>query len=142
MKTGSVNWIFVFVMASCGFVQEINKIDDHFFSDLRMEDRRVAAEMRLEVFGGNLDTLTYDYFVSYLERNEASSAKGLARAIKKADTHFFKTRKDAFLMLLYFKDARTIVGDNSWTSRLDTVIRLNDTDSIPSLAHIADHMRF
>jgi hypothetical protein len=142
MKTSALTWFIVLTVASCGSVQQINKIDDHFYSDLASENNRIAGTLYFDVFSKNLDTLSYEYYVSYLEKNEAPSAKGLGQIVRKANNHYFETRKAAFLVLLYYKDARRIVGDNSGTAFIDTVIQLNPSDSIPSLRKIASRMRF
>jgi len=51
----------------------------------------------LDVFKGNLDSMSYDYYIVYLSTHEASSAKGLGDRIKCADRKYFETSKEAFL---------------------------------------------
>jgi hypothetical protein len=135
------SFLVIVVVRGCP-VAELNQIDDHFYSDLSSENNRVAAVLYLDEFNENLDSLTYDFYMAYMSKHETPSAKGLARKIQKANEYYFKTKKNALLILLYYKEAGKIVGDISQTAFIDTLIQLNQKDTVPSLRELAGKMRF
>ncbi|GEM_PF-3550375 len=117
-------------------------VDDDFLGDLSSEDNRIAGELYLDVFKGSLDSLTYDYYVTYLSSHEAPSAKGLGKRIQCADRKYFKTSKEAFLIVLYYPRSEVVVVDNSGTSIVDSVIHVQKNNEPPNLQEIAAKMRF
>jgi hypothetical protein len=141
MKIYLVLGFVILLIIGCTCSKEICVVDDDFLGDLSSEDNHIAGELYLDVFKGNLDSLSYDYYIVYLSNHEVPSAKGLGDRIKCADQHYFKTSKEGFLVLLYFQSAEKIVGDNSSTAFIDTVINLNKNGPIPTLKEIADKMK-
>jgi hypothetical protein len=136
-------YLFYLVMTLvCGFTctKESCTVDDDFLGDLASEDKHIAGRLYRTVFNGSLDSLKYDYYIAYLSTHEAPSAKGLGDRIKCADRKYFKTSKEAFLILLYYGNSEMVVGDNSGTSFVDTVIQ--GQKEIPNLEEIAGKMRF
>lgn len=117
-------------------------IDDDFLSDLASENNRVAGVLYLDRFQKNLDTLKYDYYINYLKQNESPSAKDLSKKIQMADSYYFKTKKSSFLILLYYKKDRVIVGDNSQTAFVDTVCELNSNEKNPDLAGLSKKLMY
>jgi len=120
------------------------KLDDNFYLEFSSQNTKIAGELRRYVFHDNLDSLTYDYYLNYFAENEKKmpSAEGLTCTLKKANGYFFKTRKNAFLIVLYYRGEGTIIGDNSHTTFIDTVIHMQPNDSIPALSNVASKMRF
>lgn len=129
-------------LAACVCSQQAVKIDEEFYNDLASENNRVASVLFLDVYNGNLDTLTYEAYLDYLGAHEAVSAEGLTATIRESDEHLFESNKDAFLMILLYRDARKIVGDKSNTSRIDTVLILDEGLAWPPLSELAASMRF
>jgi hypothetical protein len=119
-------------------------IGDRFLSAFPSENNKIAGELYLDVFNNNLDTLKYDYYIQYFSDQEKTtpSIEGIMCTVKKADRHYFKTRKNAFLILLYYGGEKTIIGDNSHSAFIDTVVRIQQNDTIPSLEAVAGKMRF
>ena len=142
MRNILISTSILLVLVSCCSVKEIENIDDHFYTDLASENNRIAGGLYLDVFNESLDSLTYDFYIAYLDSNEMPSAKGLTKTVRKADQHYFKTSKFAFIILLRYNSAGKIVGDNSSTAFIDTVINLNQNGTIPNLEEIAGKMKF
>jgi hypothetical protein len=117
-------------------------VDDDFLGDLSSEDNRIAGELYLDVFSGNLSSLSYDYYIKYVSDHEAQSAKGLASKIQCSNKQYFKSSKEGFLILLLYKDTGKIIGDRSSTSVIDTLITLNNNTAIPDLDEVAKKMNF
>jgi hypothetical protein len=119
-------------------------ISDRFLTAFASENNLIQGELYLDVFHGNLDTLTYDYYMQYFSGKEkiTPSIEGTMCTVHKADRHYFKTRKNAFLILLYYNGKKTIIGDNSHTAFIDTVIQFQQNDTIPGFQDVAAKMRF
>lgn len=118
------------------------RIDDDFILKLGSENNKVASVLYFDVFHENLKTLKYDYYISYLKQNESISAKGLSKKIQMADSHYFKTKENSFLILLFYKKDRIIIGDNSATFATDTVSRLSANNENPDFEGLAKKMHF
>jgi hypothetical protein len=133
--------LFLFISITCCSHKE-TIVNDDFLNDLASEDNRIAAQLYLDVYNNNLDTLTYDAYINYLKTNEAPSARGLVGKIQKASGHYFKTKKSAFLFTLFYADENEIVCDNSGTSFIDSVYIYKSNEPIPGLKEFSDKIKF
>jgi hypothetical protein len=117
------------------------KLGDDFLNDLASEDNKLASELYLDYFNGNLDTLTYDYYIGYLEKNEAPSAEGLAKTIQCADEKYLLADSSYFILVLHFSDKRTFIGDDSRTQvSVDSVYTYSPEGALPSVQYFAEQM--
>ena len=133
--------IIILILSGCR-TDVCEKLDNDFEQDLSSEDTRIAADLYLDVFNKDLDSLTYEYFINYLQNNEKPSAHGITEIIENADEHYFKTKKNAFLLVLYYKSCRRILCDNSSTFSLDTTHIYNKNEAVPKLSEFADKIKF
>lgn len=117
-------------------------IDDDFLSDLASENNRIAGVLYLDRFHKNLDSLKYDYYIQYLKQNESPSAKDVSKKIQMADSYCFKTKKSSFLILLFYKKDKMIIGDNSQTAFVDTVCKLSSTENNPDLEGLSKKLNY
>ncbi len=134
--------VAILALGGCSCTKDTIAIGDEFYGDLSSEDNRVAATLQLEVFNGNLDSLTYEFYVGYLAGHETPSAKGLANTVRHADQHFFKSSQDAFLIILYYQPEHKVIGDISSTPFVDTVIAVSAGAERLDLAGLAQKLRF
>jgi len=111
-----------------------NRLNQDYLSDLGSENNRLAGDLYLDYFNEDLSNLTYDYYIAFITKNEAPSAKGFSTLVKNADSHYFKTQKELFVLALYYKNENTIICDNSNTAFLDSVKTYNVNDTIPDLS--------
>lgn len=124
--------IFISVILSgCCYKTIVN---DEFISTFSSENRRIAGKLYLDVFNGNLDTLTYDYYINYLQNNEVNSSVGITNKIRKADMHYFEPSDTNFVIILYYGRENTVLGDISNTFPLDTIYQTHGTPNLESLA--------
>ncbi|MGE5620979.1 MAG: hypothetical protein ACM3U0_00265 [archaeon] len=129
--------VIFFGCAATGFM-----IDDDFLSDLASENYRIAGVLNLDVFHKNLETLNYDFYINYLKQSESPSAKGLYKKILTADSYYFKTRKNSFLVLLFYKKDKVIIGDNSQTAFVDTVCKLSSNQNNPDFEGLSRKLHY
>ncbi len=123
---------------TCSDVQ----LTDDFYNDLASEDNRIGSELYLDVFNNNLDTLTYNYYITYLSKHEAPSAEGLVETIKCADEKYLLAEKSDFVLVLLYKNKHTIVGDNSRTEiSVDSVYIYSPEGVLPSLRKFAEKLK-
>ena len=116
--------IIILILSGCR-TDVCEKLDNDFEQDLSSEDTRIAADLYLDVFNKDLDSLT-----------------GITEIIENADEHYFKTKKNAFLLVLYYKSCRRILCDNSSTFSLDTTHIYNKNEAVPKLSEFADKIKF
>lgn len=128
----------IVLISACTCSKEIDKIfDQDFLSDLGSENNRIAGDLYLDYYNNDLSNLTYDYYLTFITKNEAPSAKGFSTKVKNADYHYFLSNKNVFVIALYYINERTMLCDNSNTSFLDSVKVIGVNDSIPELSKIA-----
>ena len=132
----------VTLVVGCCAKSTLRPINVDFYGDLATEDTQLAAILSLDVYHGPLDSLTYDAYIGYLAKHELPSAAGLVQTVRKADSRYFFARGDSLLIVLYYKDAGQIVGDNSATSRIDTVIYTTKAGKVQTVEEVARLMRF
>jgi hypothetical protein len=142
MKSIIVPVLCSLILGGCCATSANRVIDEDFWGDLAYENNRIAAILSREIYHGPLDRLTYDEYVRYLADHQSPSAEGLACAIKGADGRYFAAKGDSLLIVLFYKDAGQIVGDNSATTRPDTIIYTAKTGKTQSVEEIARLMRF
>lgn len=128
--------VLVIIVSCSPSITTIKEIDDHFFFDLGSENNRIAADLLETNFEDGLDTLSYDYYLEYLDKNSTPSAKGLVCLIKKADVKYFETNEHSFFLVLYYKCNGQIIGDYSETAFVDTVITIDGKSDIPSFRNL------
>jgi hypothetical protein len=142
MKTLGGFLLCALIISGCECFREATIPDEEFTSDLASENNRIAGTLILDVYPQGLDSLTYAGYLEFLREHEAPSTQGLSMRIGKADEHLFKTKQSAFLLVLYYRAAKVIVGDNSTTSLIDTVIHVPRTSEPPSLEEVATKLGF
>lgn len=134
-----ISSILLFVSCSPS-ITTIKEIDDHFLYDLGSENNRIAADLQETVFENGLDTLSYEYYINYLDKNSTPSAEGLVCMIRKADAKYFETNEHSFFLVLYYKCNGQIIGDYSETSIVDTIITIDGENDIPSFRNLVKKM--
>ncbi len=127
-------------MAGCVCTSHLN-IDQDFLSDLGSENNRIAGTLYLDYFNNDLSKMTYDYYLTFITNNEALSAKGFSTIVKNADSHYFESTKDHFILALYYKNEKKIIYDNSSTAFYDSMVAYQNTDSIPSLDYFVSKIK-
>lgn len=141
MKTSHViSGLFLLLFSSCFFCRHNVFPNDDFYNDLASENNRIWGELSLDVFDDNLDSLTYEFYIKYLDEHRMPSAEDLAEQIKNADQYYFDSTPQTFVIVLYYKEPAIIVGDNAESTRPDTVITLSNTDDIPDLSQLAEYL--
>lgn len=113
------------------------KIAQELLSDLASENNRLESDLFLDVFNGDLSSLTYDYYLTYITKNEAPSAKGFSVIVKSADYHFFRAQREKFILALLYKDEKVMICDDSHTAFIDSCFPNVDKTKIPELADFA-----
>jgi hypothetical protein len=132
--------LFLTTLLGC-FSKEII-VNSDFLGDLASEDNRIAGQLFLDVYNKDLDTLTFDYYINYLKGNETPAAQGLYLKILKAKEHYFKTKKNAFLLVLYFENEKCIVCDNSSTGLIDSTRFYKPNEIIPNVKTFSEKIKF
>ena len=127
---------------SCFLCRSNEYLDEDFYADLWSENNRLNAQLYLDVFEQNLDTLTYDYYLNYLKINLAPSAKGLPEKIETASEYLFETKKTSFMIILLYEEDHRIVADIATTAFLDTLINTTDSSTSPDLKEVAGMLDF
>jgi len=136
-------FLTAFLISGCTYsTKHDNQLDQNYLSDLASENNRIAGDLYLDVFNEDLSNLTYDYYLTFITKNEAPSAKGFSTLVKNADYHYFKTQKESFIIVLFYKNENTIIYDNSNTSFLDSVKTYGANDTIPELSQFAAKFLF
>ena len=125
------------LISSCFFCRDKTFPDDDFYNDLASENNRIWGELSLDVFDDNLESLTYDFYINYLDENKMPSAEDLVERIKKADQYYFSATQETFIIMLFYEGPSVIVGDNAATTIPDTVLTWSDTEGTPDLSQIA-----
>lgn len=126
------------MLASC---DDSIVVTQAFLTDLGSENCRLASDMSLDVFKGPLDTLTYEFYLSYVEQHQAISAKGLADGIRKSSDHYLRGHGSMFLLGLLFDKERKLVMDKSRTTRIDSLVTWNEGDPAPRLEDVVAKMQ-
>jgi len=114
------------------------KINDAFCDDFRNINKNIRGTLYLDVFNKNLDSLTYNFYITYMKEHIQNSAKDLPALIERASSYIFKTRKNSFLIGLLYKEERKIIIDDAYTAKLDTIISIKDGAAFPDLSLIAN----
>jgi hypothetical protein len=140
MKT-IITLLTAILLAGCVCSNKLdNRLSQDYLSDLGSENNRLAGDLSLDYFNNDLSNLTYDYYLTFITKHEAPSAKGFSTLVKSADYHYFKSQKESFILALYYKNENTIICDNSNTAILDSVKAYNANDTIPELSQFADKL--
>lgn len=127
----------ILIIVSCSpSVTTVIEVDQHFLSVLGSENNQLAGELLETVLMEGLDTLSYEYYIDYLDKNGKPSAKGLVEVIKSADAKYFETNEHSFFLVLYYKCNGEIIGDYSETSIVDTIITIDGKNDIPSFMNL------
>lgn len=130
---------FIVIVSACSSSIIVN---DDFRNDLGTENLRIAADLLDEEFNYDIESLTYEYYLRYLGENEVYSSKGLTAKVKLADDYFFKAKKNAFLLVLYYGKEKCIIGDISSTSNVDTIYWYKGNEIPPSAKEFANKIKF
>ena len=109
------------------------ELDQNYYGDLASENNRIPGDLYLDVFDYDLSKLTYDFYLTYITKNEARSAKGFSSVVKNADYHYFKSTKEYFILALFYDGQKTIIIDNSNTPFMDSVHTYTESETVPEL---------
>ncbi len=134
--------IAILIINSCFFCRDSNFPNDNFYNDLASENNRIWGDLLLDVFEDDLDSLTYDYYIKYLEENRMFSAKDLCENIKKANQYFFDSNQENFVILLLYSKQNIIVGDIASTTKLDTLVTWPEDSMPPSFNLIVSQLTY
>ena len=70
------------VISGCNCSTNIqNRLNQDYLSDLGSENNRLAGDLYLDYFKEDLSNLTYDYYIAFITKNEAPSAKGFSTLV-------------------------------------------------------------
>jgi len=130
------------LIAGCNCQQSEFIINDDFLQDISSENNRIWGELYLDVFNGNLSTLTYDYYIDYLDSTQHTSAEGMAEKIKVANLKLLKPENQTFWLLLYYEKEDLIIADDESTDigTADTVITYDNNSIPPDLSFYASEL--
>jgi hypothetical protein len=124
--------LFLFLYA-CSSVSSVVDVNDEYLMDLAKENYRLGATMYLDEFDEDLSSLTYDFYINYVEEYQAPAAENLSVKIKAADQYDFLVVSDGFIITLLYKTQNRIIGDDSRTALIDTVIFVDKESQIFNL---------
>lgn len=91
----------------------------------------------LMLFGeykGDLSNLTYDKYLSSLKQNEEFSTKNVTETVQQSDQHYFKAKKNTFLIVIYSKKLNAVIFDNAGTAFCDSIKVLKNNEPVPDLS--------
>ena len=108
------------------------ELDEDTMLDLGSENSRINGDLILYEYNGDLSGLTYDNYLSYLEKEQSESAECLTEVIKSADDRYFTAEKNRFIIALLFQKQRMVVLDISSTALYDSVAKYSQTQELPS----------
>lgn len=114
--------IILFFFVSCCTTTSLVEVSDDFLMDLASENYRLGGGLFLDEFEEDLSPLSYKYYINYVEQHQAPSAENLAIKIKAANEYYFLSLNDGFIITLLYKDQNKIIGDDSRSALIDTVI--------------------
>lgn len=135
-----ITFLTLILFSGCASsIEFIDVLDQDYQNDLASENNRLAGDLYLDVFNDDLSLLTYDYYLTFITKNEAPSAKGFAKKIKNADYHYFKSMSEYFIIALYYEKQGTIILDNSNTAFLDSLHTYKSGENIPELSSFVDN---
>ena len=118
---------------SCSSISSIVEVNDDYLMDFAKENYRLGATMYLDEFDEDLSSLTYDFYINYVEQYQAPAAENLSVKIKAADQYDFLALSDGFIITLLYKTQNKIIGDDSRTALIDTVIFVDKESQIFNL---------
>lgn len=116
-------------------------VTDAFLTDLGSENSRLASNLFLDVFKGPLDTLTFQFYLSYVQQEQATSAKDLADRLRLANVYVLQGKGDLFLLGLRYDRERKIVLDNSRTTKYDSLVTWNEGEPAPRVEDLVAKMK-
>src|SRR3989339_336616 len=94
-----ISFITILILTACSCSTELqNRISQDFLLDLGSENNRMEGDLSLDYFNEDLTKLTYDYYLTFITKHEAPSAKGFSSIVKNADYHYFQTEKESFIV--------------------------------------------
>lgn len=134
----------LFVYYSCCSTSSIVEVNNDFLMDLASENYRLSGAMYLDEFNEDLSPLSYEYYINYVEQHQAPAAENLAVKIKSADEYDFLPLTDGFVITLLYINQNKIIGDDSRTALIDTVITLTstfDSKKLNEISKIIGHLR-
>ena len=134
----------LFVYYSCCSTSSIVEVNNDFLMDLASENYRLSGAMYLDEFNEDLSPLSYEYYINYVEQHQAPAAENLSMKIKAADQYDFLALNDRFIITLLYKDQNKIIGDDSRTALIDTVISLTEkfeSKKLNEISKIISHLR-
>jgi hypothetical protein len=136
--------LFLFLVLGCcaNYVQSDSRLGEAFQEQFKTENKRVRGALSITNYSQGLDSLTYDYYIHYLDSTKVPSAEGMIETIQSADEHYFKTKKNSFLIALLYRKERMIFVDDAYTNKLDTVYNIKENEAIPVLKEFSHKIKF
>ena len=129
--------MLLLISYGCCTTTSIVKVDDDFLLDLASENYRLSGAMYLDEFDEDLSLLTYEFYINYVEQHQALEAENLSNKIRSADVYDFLPLIDGFVITLLYKNQNKIIGDDSRTALIDTVVFINNESQIFDLNTIS-----
>lgn len=124
----------VLILSSCT-AQKINKQLQGFSENFSTANSHLLGHLML--FGdykGDLSNLTYDKYLSSLKQNEEFSTKNVTETVQQSDQHYFKAKKNTFLIVIYSKKLNAVIFDNAGTAFCDSIKVLKNNEPVPDLS--------
>jgi len=131
-------FIFALCFSSCCHSNLI--VTDHFRSVLSSANNRIWGELyRDKRFKGDFKNLTFDVYISHLDSTLKPSEEGVVKSIKSAEAALLKSHGQTFWVLLYYKNDKVILADDTSTDMgtPDTTIAYTKDLGFPDLEEFA-----
>jgi len=124
----------ILILSSCT-AQKINKQLQEFSENLATADIQLRGHLMLiGEYKGDLSNLTYDKYLFLLKQNEKFSTKGVAETVQQSDQHYFTTKRNTFLIVIYSKKMNAVIFDDANTAFCDSIKVLKNNEPIPNLS--------
>lgn len=137
MKKNFLIIIVLFFFISCCSTTSIVEVNNDFLMDLASENYRLSGALYLDEFNEDLSPLSYEFYINYIEQHQAPAAENLSNKIRLADAYDFLPLIDGFVITLLYKNQNKVIGDDSRTALIDTVITSGQTYDSKKLNEIS-----
>jgi hypothetical protein len=124
----------LFIIFSSCKAQAVNKDLNEFAIDLASANIKLRGSLLLiGEYKDNLSTLTFERYSFLLKQYETPSTRGVSKAIKEANNHFFHSNTSSFQVVLYIKRFNAVIFDDANTFGIDSIKILRRNEEVPDL---------
>lgn len=124
----------LFIVFSSCKAQVVNKDLNEFAIDLASSNIKLRGSLLLiGEYKDNLSTLTFQRYCFLLKQHETPSTRGVSKAIKEANNHFFRSNTRSFQVVMYIKRFNAVIFDDASTSDIDSIKILRSNEEVPDL---------